>query len=106
MPVVQVRWSFEATIDSARAFLYAASVMLLVRRIARAFDFRNRQSAIFLRESSARPRCVFEAFEVARSRLLVIVALGRHDAACCQEAPWLSRRRRKDSFGITEMSRR
>jgi transposase len=25
-----------ATIDSARAFLYAASVMLLVRRIARA----------------------------------------------------------------------
>ena len=34
---------FEATIDSARAFLYAASVMLLVRRIARAFhDFRNR----------------------------------------------------------------
>jgi putative transposase len=27
---------FEATIDSAGAFLYAASVMLLVRRIARA----------------------------------------------------------------------
>ena len=27
---------FEATIDSSRAFLYAASVMLLVRRIARA----------------------------------------------------------------------
>ena len=27
---------FEATIDSARAFLYAASVMLLVRRLARA----------------------------------------------------------------------
>jgi hypothetical protein len=27
---------FEATIDSAHAFLYAASVMLLVRRIARA----------------------------------------------------------------------
>jgi hypothetical protein len=27
---------FEATTDSARAFLYAASVMLLVRRIARA----------------------------------------------------------------------
>ena len=27
---------FEATIDSARAFLYTASVMLLVRRIARA----------------------------------------------------------------------
>ena len=27
---------FEATIDSARAFLYAASVMLLMRRIARA----------------------------------------------------------------------
>ena len=27
---------FEGTIDSARAFLYAASVMLLVRRIARA----------------------------------------------------------------------
>ena len=27
---------FEATIDTARAFLYAASVMLLVRRIARA----------------------------------------------------------------------
>jgi hypothetical protein len=27
---------FEATIDSARTFLYAASVMLLVRRIARA----------------------------------------------------------------------
>jgi hypothetical protein len=26
----------EAAIDSARAFLYAASVMLLVRRIARA----------------------------------------------------------------------
>jgi putative transposase len=26
---------FEATIDSARAFLYAASVMLLVRRLAR-----------------------------------------------------------------------
>ena len=26
---------FEATIDSARAFLYAASIMLLVRRIAR-----------------------------------------------------------------------
>jgi transposase len=26
---------FEATIDSARAFLYAASVMLLVRRVAR-----------------------------------------------------------------------
>ena len=25
----------EATIDSARAFLYAASIMLLVRRIAR-----------------------------------------------------------------------
>jgi len=30
---------FEATIDSARAFLYAASVMLLVRRIARAMTF-------------------------------------------------------------------
>jgi hypothetical protein len=30
------RQDFEATIDSARAFLYAASVMLLVRRIARA----------------------------------------------------------------------
>jgi hypothetical protein len=32
------RWAkdFEATIESARAFLYAASVMLLVRRIARA----------------------------------------------------------------------
>jgi len=28
---------FEATIDSARAFLCAASFMLLVRRIARAF---------------------------------------------------------------------
>ena len=28
-------WVFEATIDSARAFLYAASVMLLVRRLAR-----------------------------------------------------------------------
>jgi hypothetical protein len=27
---------FEATIASARAFLYAASVMLLVRRLARA----------------------------------------------------------------------
>jgi transposase len=27
---------FEATIDSARAFLYAASVMLLARRIGRA----------------------------------------------------------------------
>ena len=27
---------FEATIDSARAFLYAASIMLLLRRIARA----------------------------------------------------------------------
>jgi len=27
---------FEATIHSARAFLYAASIMLLVRRIARA----------------------------------------------------------------------
>lgn len=27
---------FEATIDSARAFLYAASAMLLVRRTARA----------------------------------------------------------------------
>ena len=27
---------FEATIDSARAFLYAASIMLLTRRIARA----------------------------------------------------------------------
>ena len=27
---------FEATIESARAFLYAASVMLLVRRLARA----------------------------------------------------------------------
>jgi len=27
---------FEATIDSARAFLYAASVMLLSRRLARA----------------------------------------------------------------------
>ena len=35
---------FEATIASARAFLYAASVMLLVRRLARAasHDFRNR----------------------------------------------------------------
>jgi transposase len=33
---------FEATIDSARAFLYAASVMLLVRRIAPLHDFRNR----------------------------------------------------------------
>jgi hypothetical protein len=30
---------FEATIDSARAFLYAASVMLLVRRIARFITF-------------------------------------------------------------------
>jgi transposase len=32
------RWlakDFEATIDSARVFLYAASVMLLVRRMAR-----------------------------------------------------------------------
>ena len=28
--------NFEATIASARAFLYAASVMLLVRRLARA----------------------------------------------------------------------
>ena len=27
---------FEATLDSARALLYAASIMLLVRRIARA----------------------------------------------------------------------
>jgi hypothetical protein len=27
---------FEATIASARAFLYAASIMLMVRRIARA----------------------------------------------------------------------
>jgi putative transposase len=27
---------FEATVDSARAFLYAASIMLLVRRLARA----------------------------------------------------------------------
>ena len=27
---------FEGTVDSARAFLYAASVMLLLRRIARA----------------------------------------------------------------------
>jgi hypothetical protein len=27
---------FEATIDPERAFLYAASIMLLVRRIARA----------------------------------------------------------------------
>jgi type IV secretory pathway protease TraF len=35
---------FEAEIDSARAFLYAASVMLLVRRIARASYFRNRLS--------------------------------------------------------------
>jgi transposase len=26
---------FEATIDSARAFLYLASIMLLVRRLAR-----------------------------------------------------------------------
>ena len=34
--------NFEATIDSARAFLYAASIMLLVRQIARAHDFRNR----------------------------------------------------------------
>ena len=27
---------FEATLNSARAFLYAASVMLLIRRLARA----------------------------------------------------------------------
>jgi transposase len=27
---------FEATVESARAFLYAASIMLLVRRLARA----------------------------------------------------------------------
>jgi putative transposase len=33
---------FEATIDSARAFLYAASVMLLVRRLPPYHDFRNR----------------------------------------------------------------
>jgi putative transposase len=32
---------FEATIDSARAFLYAASVMLLVRRLVEYHDFRN-----------------------------------------------------------------
>ncbi|WP_442880729.1 hypothetical protein [Aurantimonas sp. C2-5-R2] len=31
-----IRHEAEATIDSARAFLYAASIMLLVRRIARA----------------------------------------------------------------------
>ena len=35
---------FEATIDSARALLYAASVMLLVRRIAGLYDFRNQVS--------------------------------------------------------------
>jgi putative transposase len=33
---------FEATIASARAFLYAASVMLLVRRLARSAQFRKR----------------------------------------------------------------
>jgi putative transposase len=33
---------FEATIDSARAFLYAASVMLLVRRLSPYHGFRNR----------------------------------------------------------------
>jgi transposase len=32
----QLAKDFEATIDSAHAFLYAASVMLLVRRITRA----------------------------------------------------------------------
>ncbi len=30
---------FEAAIDSARPFLYAASLMLLVRRIARGAEF-------------------------------------------------------------------
>jgi putative transposase len=41
---------FEATIDSARAFLYAASVMLLVRRIAHAsctFETDSKTVAIF-----------------------------------------------------------
>ena len=33
---------FEATIDSTRAFLYVASVMLLVRRSVVLHDFRNR----------------------------------------------------------------
>jgi hypothetical protein len=32
--LIEFAKDFEATIDSARAFLYAASVMLLVRRIA------------------------------------------------------------------------
>ena len=36
---------FEATIDSARAFLYVASVMLLVRRMRVLHDFRNRRWA-------------------------------------------------------------
>ena len=40
---------FEATIDSARVFLYAASVMLLVRRIARA----SRLSKLALRQPVA-----------------------------------------------------
>jgi putative transposase len=31
----RLAWDFEATIDSARAFFYAASIMLLVRRIGR-----------------------------------------------------------------------
>ena len=35
-PLRRLAKDFEATVDSARAFLYAASVMLLVRRLARA----------------------------------------------------------------------
>ena len=33
---------FEATIESVEAFLYAASAMLLIRRLARSTEFRNR----------------------------------------------------------------
>lgn len=35
---------FEATIDSAGAFFYRASIMLLLRHIARDAEFRNRPS--------------------------------------------------------------
>ena len=48
---IRLAKDFEASIDSARAFLYAASVMLLSRRIARHASISNRLS-----EGGKRPR--------------------------------------------------
>ena len=59
---------FEATIDSARAFLYAASVMLLVRRIARLHDFRNEAQSELRNHITPETGKFFETFTALSSK--------------------------------------